>query len=250
MMLFRKSLSFFLLIDYRFLNKYQKLLSICQDLSFNRHKLVKKLKECVSMDKKEEYYYSKAEGDLCDEAVALHHHRYQEVGFIKQKMEDPYIENSTYFIVQTVDLNKVVGVTRLIFMPLKDLPTMKHFNIFEIEKLKLSGIEKNKFAEISAFTKMPKHDVGLGLIKIVLNYSLDNGLTHWVCCIDERVYRYMYRIFKFPFEIIGEPNVYLGSNTIPCVLNLAECLETLKEKRRALYDYFMDDEENEMEALR
>lgn len=37
------------------------------------------------MDKKEEYYYSKAEGDLCDEAVALHHHRYQEVGFIKQK---------------------------------------------------------------------------------------------------------------------------------------------------------------------
>ncbi|API88939.1 hypothetical protein BKP56_06445 [Marinilactibacillus sp. 15R] len=201
------------------------------------------------MDNEEEYYFGIAEGTLCEEAVALHHQRYQEVGFFKQNMKDPYIESSTYFIVQTPDRSKVVGVTRLIFMSLEELPTVKHFNIFEIEKLKLAGIERSKYAEISAFTKMPKHDVGLGLIKTVLSYSLNNGLTHWVCCIDERVYRYMHRIFKFPFEIIGEPNVYLGSKTIPCVLNLAECLETLKEKRRALYDYFMSDEEKEMEVL-
>lgn len=197
---------------------------------------------------KVEYYFGRAEGSLCNEAIALHHQRYQEVGFFKQNMEDPYIENSTYFIVQTPDRSKVVGVTRLIFMPWEDLPTMKHFDIFEIEKLKLAGIETNKYAEISAFTKMPKHDVGLGLIKTVLNYSLNNDLTHWVCCIDERVYRYMHRIFKFPFTVIGEPNVYLGSKTIPCVLNLSECLANLKEKRRPLYDYFMDNEENLMEV--
>ena len=81
-------------------------------------------------------------------------------------------------------------------MPLKDLPTMKHFNIFEIEKLKLSGIEKNEFSEVGPITKMPKHDVGLGLIKIVLKYSFDN--TYWVCCIDERVYEYYVSYFQVP----------------------------------------------------
>ncbi|MCC5895209.1 MAG: hypothetical protein JJU16_07065 [Alkalibacterium sp.] len=199
------------------------------------------------METVEEYYFKKAEGDLSKEAIALHHQRYQEVGFIKQDENDPYINNSTYFVVQTADLKKVVGVTRLIFMSMNDLPTMKHFTIFDMEKLKLAGIEENKYAEISAFTKMPEHDVGLGLIKTVLNYSLSNGLTHWVCCIDERVYRYMHRIFKFPFEIIGEPNVYLGSKTIPCVLNLSECLTTLKEKRRTLYDFLINSDEEELE---
>ncbi len=201
------------------------------------------------MENEEKYIFREAEGVLSKEAIALHHQRYQDVGFHKQDEDDPYINYSTYFVVQTPDMEEVVGVTRLIFMSLNDLPTMKHFTIFDIEKMKLAGIEKNKYAEISAFTKMPKHDVGLGLIKTVLNYSLTNGLTHWVCCIDERVYRYMHRIFKFPFEVIGEPNIYLGSKTIPCILNLSECLATLKEKRRTLYDYLMKDDTIELEEL-
>lgn len=199
---------------------------------------------------KEEYFFGKADEALSKEAISLHHQRYKEVGFFKQDENDPYIDNSTYFVVQSADLKEVVGVTRLIFMSLDDLPTMKHFNIFDIEKIKLAGLEKNKYAEISAFTKMPKHDVGLGLMRTVLSYSLNNGLTHWVCCIDERVYRYMQRIFKFPFEVIGEPNVYLGSKTIPCVMNLSECLITLKEKRPTLYDYFVGSEENIMEVVK
>ncbi|MFO8069969.1 MAG: hypothetical protein R6U02_08390 [Alkalibacterium sp.] len=202
------------------------------------------------MDVKEEYFFGKAEGALSKEAIELHHQRYKEVGFFKQNENDLYKDYSTYFVVQNANLKEVVGVTRLIFMSLDDLPTMKHFNIFDIEKMKLAGLENNKYAEISAFTKMPKHDVGLGLMRTVLSYSLNNGLTHWVCCIDERVYRYMQRIFKFPFEVIGEPNVYLGSKTIPCVMNLSECLITLKEKRPTLYDYFVEDEEKLLEGIK
>lgn len=202
------------------------------------------------MEIEQAYQFGKVDGLLSNKAIALHHQRYQEVGFLKKDEEDPYIDDSTYFVVQTADSKEIVGVTRLIFMSLENLPTMKHFNIFEIEKMKLAGLEENKYAEISAFTKMPKHDVGLGLIRTVLNYSLANGLTHWVCCIDERVYRYMHRIFKFPFEVIGEPNVYLGSKTIPCVLNLTECLTTLKVKRRKLYDYLVETEENILEDVK
>lgn len=197
-----------------------------------------------------DYYFGSVDGILRKEAIALHHQRYQEVGFFKENEEDPYEGSSTYFVAQTDELKEIVGVTRLIFMKIDDLPTIRHFNIYDIEKLKLSRLEKNKYAEISAFTKMPKHDVGLGLIKSVLQYSVSNGISHWVCCIDERVYKYMHRMFKFPFEVIGEPNVYLGSKTIPCALDLTECLETLKEKRGKLYDYFIENEENVMEVVK
>jgi N-acyl-L-homoserine lactone synthetase len=197
-----------------------------------------------------DYYFGSVDGILRKEAIALHHQRYQEVGFLKENEEDPYEGSSTYFVAQTAELKEIVGVTRLIFMKIDDLPTIRHFNIYDIEKLKLSRLEKNKYAEISAFTKMPKHDVGLGLIKSVLQYSVGKGISHWVCCIDERVYKYMYRMFKFPFKVIGEPNVYLGSKTIPCVLDLNECLETLKEKRGKLYDYFIENEENVMEVVK
>lgn len=188
----------------------------------------------------EGYYFKLAEGGLFEEAMALHYQRYQEVGFIKEDEDDPYVDSSRYFIVQTADTEDVVGVTRLIFKTLEELPTIRYFEIFEEQIQKLSLLDSSKYAEISAFTKMPKHDVGLGLIRTVLNYSLENDLSHWICCIDERVYRYLHRIFKFPFEVIGEPHVYLGSRSIPCVLDLSECLVTLKEKRKPLYDYMIE----------
>ncbi|EXJ22970.1 hypothetical protein ADIAL_1593 [Alkalibacterium sp. AK22] len=194
------------------------------------------------MEAKEEYCFSVVGDTMLNDAITMHHQRYQEVGFFKQGEDDPYVDHSKYFIVQTEPEKKVVGVTRLIFMPMDELPSIRHFKIFDDEKLKLAGLEADKYAEISAFTKMPQHDVGLGLIRTVLNYSIKNNLTHWVCCIDERVYRYLHRIFKFPFEVIGEPNVYLGSKTIPCLLDLKECLETLKVKRKKLYDYLTEED--------
>lgn len=192
----------------------------------------------------EGYYFKLAEGSLFKEAMALHYQRYQEVGFIKGNEDDPYVDSSKYFVVQTADTQEVVGVTRLIFNSLEELPTIRYFDIFEEQMNKLALLDSGKYAEVSAFTKMPKHDVGLGLIRTIFNYSMETELSHWVCCVDERVYRYLNRIFKFPFEVIGEPTVYLGSKSIPCMLDLSECLMALKEKRKPLYDYLMESENN------
>ncbi len=197
-----------------------------------------------------DYHFGTVEGILREKAVKLHHQRYYEVGYFKENDVDPYEECATYFVAQSVKSKEIVGVTRLIYEELHELPTMKNFNIYDIENLKLSKLDKNKVAEVSAFTKMKKHDVGLAIIKTVLNYSLDQEMTHWICCIDERVYNYMHRIFKFPFEVIGEPQVYLGSKSIPCLLNLSQCLIQLKEKRRPLYDYFVSSTENSKEVVK
>lgn len=191
------------------------------------------------MNSETNYVYNVARGSSREMAVNLHHQRYEEVGYFNKNEGDPYEKNSEYFVAQTDKINQVVGVTRLILDTPQNLPTIKYFNIYDIELARLKLIDPTRIAEISAFTKMQAHDVGMGLIKSVIAYSYEHGLTHWVCCIDERVYNYMMRMFKFPFKIIGEPRVYLGSTSIPCLLDIGQCLSTLKELRPALYTYFV-----------
>ncbi|SDW20803.1 hypothetical protein [Paenibacillus sp. CF384] len=196
-----------------------------------------------------QYFYSVARGKQREKAIKLHVERYVEVGFFKKNEKDPYQANSTYFTSQSVETEEVVGVTRLIFEKLDELPTLQNFRIFDIERIKLQQLEVIRYAELSAFTKLPAHDVALGLLKTALQYSLQIGITHWVCCVDERVYNYMNRIFKFPFRLIGDSRVYLGSTTIPCVLVLDDVLNTVREARPALYDYLVEQETRYLEVL-
>lgn len=188
-----------------------------------------------------------ARGALKERAINYHHRRYYEVGFFKEDALDPYVDDSTYFVAQSNEA--VIGVTRLIHLPLNELPTIKEFNIYDIPKAKIQQFDPHCYAEISAFTKSPHTDCGLELIRTVLQYSRAVTITHWICCIDERVYNYMHRMFKFPFEIIGESKVYLGSNTIPCILDLESCLFVLKEKRTVLYDYLTANQKQILEVL-
>lgn len=186
------------------------------------------------------YSFYEAFGKERDNAILLHHQRYQEVGFFGKDDKDPYETNSNYFVAESITEKKIVGVTRLIFEKLEELPTMKYFSLYDLEKAKLMQMDRNRYAEISAFTKLPQHDVGMGLIRTVLQYSQHTGITHWICCIDERVYNYMHRMFKFPFKVVGAPKLYLGSTSIPCLLNLTECLNTLEVYRPTLYNYLSE----------
>lgn len=194
-------------------------------------------------------FYKTGKGTDREQAVLLHHKRYQEVGFFSPEEEDPYEPLSTYFVAEWMADHQIVGVTRLIFSKLEELPTIKYFSIYDIERVKLQSLDKHRYAEISAFTKMPQHEVGIGLIRSVLQYSLQIGLTHWICCIDDRVYNYMHRMFKFPFRVIGVPKVYLGSKSIPCALNLSECLSTLELHRPTLHAFLTYNPVQTMEVV-
>jgi N-acyl-L-homoserine lactone synthetase len=196
--------------------------------------------EALIMKNENIYYYSIAKGELREKAIDLHHKRYQELGFYTRNQIDPYEQLSEYFIAHSSQNNEVVGVSRLIHTKMNDLPTIQNFNIYDLEKIRLQQLDKSCYAEISAFTKMQNHDVGMGLIKLIFQHSFYQGLTHLVCCVDERVYNYLHRMFKFPFKVIGEAKVYLGSNTIPCVLDLSDGLATVKERRPQLYEYLLD----------
>jgi N-acyl-L-homoserine lactone synthetase len=194
------------------------------------------------------YSYHVASNELREKAIELHFQRYLEVGFFKKGEEDPFQKDSVYFAAVHEDENKVVGVNRLIFRPMNELPTLKEFSIYDIEKQKLKQLESYRFVEMSAFTKLPQHDCILGMLRLTLQYSIENGITHWFCSLDERVFKYMNRMFNSPFRKIGEPKVYLGSNTIPCILDLKETCKILKDTRIKLYEYFFTP--NLLEAIK
>jgi N-acyl-L-homoserine lactone synthetase len=194
------------------------------------------------------YVYKIALGKLRDDAIRLHRKRYVEVGFIKRNEADLYVRDAIYFVALTECLDEVVGTTRLIFKPMDELPTIKHFQIYTFDMILLSQLDRQNYAEISAFTKEQQHNVALGLIQTALQYSITSGISHWICCIDKRVYNYMRRIFHFPFKVIGIEKVYLGSVTVPCALNLMECLAILKEKKYALYHFLQPNTEEKKEV--
>jgi len=195
------------------------------------------------------YVFNVAKGRLREQAIKLHVERYLEVGFFNKDEEDPYQTDAVYFTAQSHHAEDVVGVTRLIFDRLEQLPTFKNFKIYDLEKARLLQLESIRYAELSAFTKLPAHDVALGLIKTVFQYSEQIGITHWICCVDERVYNYMNRVFKFPFRMIGEPRIYLGSKSIPCVLILEDILATIKVERVPLYEYFVERQTRYLEVI-
>lgn len=194
------------------------------------------------------YTYSIARGKLREQAIRLHIERYTEVGFFKREELDPHQDSSVYFAAQAVDGDAVVGVTRVIPGKLDQLPTLANFTIYDLERAKLAQLDPQRYVELSAFTKMPAHDVALGLIKTVFQYSEQVGITHWICCVDERVFNYMNRVFKFPFKVIGEPKVYMGSVSIPSVLVLDEILATIKVERAPLYNYFIERQSRYLEV--
>jgi N-acyl-L-homoserine lactone synthetase len=175
--------------------------------------------------------------------------RYFDVGFTRKDEADPYVEHSIYFIAKKESLMEIVGTTRLIFKHLDELPTIKYFEINEMEKDKLAQLEPDQYAEVSALTKMPQYDVTLGLIGLVVQYSLAKGISHLICCIDERVYNYLDKVSHLPFKIIGTKKVYLGSVCIPCAINLSEYLAVLKEKKYAIYQYLFPNSDKNTEVI-
>lgn len=184
-----------------------------------------------------QYTYHVARNELREQAIEFHLQRYMEVGFLKSGEKDTYQEDSIYFAAVYKEENKVVGVNRLILKPMDHLPTLKEFTIYELEREKLKQLEMYPYAEMSALTKAPNHDCTLGMLRMTLQYSLNNEIYYWFCSLDHRVHKYMKRMFNFPFIQIGKPKVYLGSNTIPCILDLKETAEVLKETRIKLHEY-------------
>jgi N-acyl-L-homoserine lactone synthetase len=183
------------------------------------------------------YRFSQAEGELRRQAIALHRQRYMEVGFMPNDFQDPYEKNSLYFVAQEEETQQVVGVCRLVLQELRTLPTYAHFELFEHERRNLEQLKSGTYTELGAVTKLPGHpEVTPGLIAIALAHASDRGMSHLLCCIDQRFFQSARRYMGVPFQIIGKDQLFYGSLKIPCVVNISNTLEQLKARKPRAFE--------------
>ncbi len=178
------------------------------------------------------YRFIQAEGELRRQAIALHRQRYMEVGFMPPDFQDPYEKGSRYFVAQDEATQQVIGVCRLVRQELRTLPTYAHFELFEQERQGLEQLKPGTYSELGALTKLPEHpDVTPGLIATALAHAAGLGMSHVLCCIDQRLFHTVRTHLGIPLRVIGGARLFHGSLKIPCLVDIRESLEQLTARK-------------------
>jgi len=173
-------------------------------------------------------------GELRRRSITLHRRRYDALGYLDLPEPDPY-ENSSTYIAATDGFGDIVGVTRLIHLPLEKLPSVACFSIQQEQLDRFRELDEHSYAEIGALVSKPGKHTLLPLVKAAHNHSMLNRMVHWFCCIVYRVHKYLEQRLRISFEVIGTPRMYLGSLTTPCYLHLPTAFESMRSEVR---DYF------------
>lgn len=181
-----------------------------------------------------------------DELDELHRLRYQvyieEYKYIDKNLSengrekdiwDPF---SVHFVIR--DLEKEIAATvRLILDSPNGFPIEKHFNI----DINVNSYQKKKLAEISRLIvakEFRRHHLMLVLIKGMYLYVKKHNIQNIFSVMDERLLPVLIKI-GVPFKKIGKASLYQGY-TFPCLLNIQELEDELRENNRRLYRYLID----------
>lgn len=159
------------------------------------------------------------------DALNLLENRYLEAGYINESQkdviyEDPYINNSKYFVAK--DGAKVVGVIRLVFGQNDELPVFNEFILDSVARGKTNKLN-GKILEIGHLAAIPGRRIAPGLYRIAIQYALKHGYTYLVAGIDHNLFNRLKK--KYPplkpfYMQIAEPKFYVGSNTVPILLKI------------------------------
>lgn len=173
-------------------------------------------------------------GERLLQARRLQGQRFVDAGFVSALdsdgvIDDPWVSISTYFGAIDAD-GIVVGVARLIPNTLLGLPALQEFELTAAGRNAVWGIEPSRLVEVSALATAKGQGFARSsliadrLYRAMYQYSVVSaGYTHWCAAMDTRVKKHLVGSRNFLLlEEIGIPKDYLGSPTVPCLLNLLE----------------------------
>ncbi len=172
--------------------------------------------------------YKKAE--TAEEILAaqrLHHDGYLEVGYIDKPtsigiIEDGYHKFSDYIVAIHINDNhkgEVVGVIRAVKYSSLGFPVLNEFRLYKKWEKFLKKLDLNQVIEVGALFTKPGYHVARGLYREIWQYSKMNGYKYWLAAIDERLFKVFTKRLYFYFDKIGKEKFYLGSVSIPAILD-------------------------------
>jgi hypothetical protein len=144
---------------------------------------------------------------------------------------DPHKEASTYFVVKNSS-GEVVAAARQISGHL-NLPTYK-MDLFPNARQKLDRVAPGRLVEISGLVKVPGESsiAALMLYRAMWQYSIMQGHKVWLMACDEDFFPRLVFLFGKAVQKAGEPVHYLGSQTIPAMVDVTLSFEQLVGQTR------------------
>ncbi len=159
--------------------------------------------------------------------------------------KDEYDDGQSITFLAMDDEGSAVGTSRIIFPGEKQLPIEKHFELVaraDIEKThgKISlGAEVSRFI-VPHHTRYKKHEITRLLCMALLRTLMGTGASHAYVSADHRFFRLLVML-GFNFTQIGEPVFYMGSKTVPGIVNLSGLANRLRDQQPGLYKLLMSE---------
>ncbi len=179
----------------------------------------------------------------------------QELGWLPMQEYPSWTERDEYDALQSIAFlakdaeDNVIGTSRLILKGSIPLPVERHFDLYPARKLNVIWGDGSSCAEASRFI-VPRHpvyknhEITLSLVGKMVGACMEHDISCMLMSADYRFYRLL-RMIGLPLYQIGEPKLYLGSETIPGVLPLARLESETKYRKPQLYASLMEGQTQE-----
>ncbi len=175
------------------------------------------------------YQQGEVPADVLEECVRFRTQIYIEEGYLPEPEQsagpDCYDAQSAHICVHAKKSGKLAGYCRMIYdepypLPIVQLyPGLKDCIGAKVEISRFS-LQNHWRGSLRAVDMTPI----FRLARELLILSHQQNLQQWSCLIDERFQKLCQRFFKMDFHILGEPQMYLGSPSVPCIIDLSESI--------------------------
>lgn len=143
-----------------------------------------------------------------------------------QKEQDEYDNCSVHFIAFN-SRKEPIGSTRLILNSEKGFPVSRHLDIDHYSHEKM--VEVSRFAVIRE--ERANHlAVFFGLTRLMWLYSNSFNMESWAAVVDKPLFKLFTRL-HMPFLSVGKSVWYLGSESIPLVVDFKDTEKVLFNSR-------------------
>lgn len=180
----------------------------------------------------------------------LHHDGYLKVGYISRPsptgmIEDPYVESSDFIIAILPNddgrgciSGEIVGVVRIIKDSNAGYPLLNEFELYPRSKDRIKKLDFARVVEISSLSVKPGYGAAKALYRYAWQYSKARGDLYWLAAIDRDLFDVFRKRFHFYFDRIGRDKLYLGSITVPAMLDCIKQKELMYKHAPGLASFY------------
>lgn len=160
--------------------------------------------------------------------------------FAEPEERDEYDDRQALSFLALDNDGQPAGTARLLLPGPIPLPIERHFELVGRASIEDAHGRLAYAAEVSRFIVPPhpryrRHEITHALCMALLGTLLGMGASHAYISADHRFFRLLVML-GFPFAAIGASREYLGSPTVPGIVNLPDLAERLRREKPALYE--------------